>query len=131
MQQATRLNKTYFLQHCTSPPAKPAAGIQLAYRVWRKPLYVAGRYLKLLRGVAQVCSTSADYSSCHADIERELEAHRASHSIVEIELHMLCPECWSYRQHCSHDVTRQCLGHMRPWQSRKHQGYILLNAKLQ
>ncbi len=55
MQQATRLNRSFFLQHCTSPAAAPATGIQLAYRVWRKPLYVAGRYLKLLRGVAQVC----------------------------------------------------------------------------
>ncbi|DBA77530.1 TPA: hypothetical protein ACH3X1_009345 [Trebouxia sp. C0004] len=53
MQQATRLNRSFFLQHCPCPAAAPAIGIQLAYRVWRKPLYVAGRYLKLLRGVAQ------------------------------------------------------------------------------
>ena len=55
MQQATRLSRSFFLQQCTSPAVAPPTGVQLAYRVWRKPLYVAGRYLKLLRGVAQVC----------------------------------------------------------------------------
>ena len=54
MQQAARLNKTYFSQHCSWPPPVAATGVQLAYRVWRKPLYVAGRYLKLLRDIAQV-----------------------------------------------------------------------------
>ena len=54
MQQAARLSKSFFLQHCTSPPSPPATGVQLAFRVWRKPLYVAGRYLKVLRGVAHV-----------------------------------------------------------------------------
>jgi len=55
MQQASRLSRSFFLQHCTCPAVAPLNGVQLAYRVWRKPLYVAGRYLKLLRGVAQVC----------------------------------------------------------------------------
>ena len=55
MQQASRLSRSFFLQHCTCPAVAPAKGVQLAYRVWRKPMYVAGRYLKLLRGVAQVC----------------------------------------------------------------------------
>ncbi len=55
MQQASRLSRSFFLQHCTCPAVAPTNGVQLAYRVWRKPLYVAGRYLKLLRGVAQVC----------------------------------------------------------------------------
>ncbi len=58
MQQAGRLSRSFFLQHCTCPVAAPTTGVQLAYRVWRKPLYVAGRYLKLLRGVAQVCCAS-------------------------------------------------------------------------
>ncbi|DBA95399.1 TPA: hypothetical protein ACH3X3_013275 [Trebouxia sp. C0006] len=53
MQQASRLSRSFFLQHCTSPAVAPTTGVQLAYRVWQKPLYVAGRYLKLLRGVAQ------------------------------------------------------------------------------
>ena len=58
MQQAGRLSRSFFLQHCTCPAAAPTTGVQLAYRVWRKPLYVAGCYLKLLRGVAQVCCAS-------------------------------------------------------------------------
>ncbi|KAL3144069.1 hypothetical protein ABBQ32_003865 [Trebouxia sp. C0010 RCD-2024] len=53
VQQANRLSHSCFLQHCKSPPGLPGGGVQMAYRVWRRPLYVAGRYLKLLRGVAQ------------------------------------------------------------------------------
>ena len=53
-QQSARLSRSYFMQHCTWPPPAANNGVQLAYRVWRKPLYVAGRYLKLLRGIAQV-----------------------------------------------------------------------------
>ena len=55
MQQAARLSPSYFLQHCAWPPPRLTGGVHVAYRVWRRPLYVAGRYLKLLRGVAQVC----------------------------------------------------------------------------
>lgn len=58
LQQANRLSESYFSKQCAWAPAKQAAGVCLAYRVWRRPLYVAGRYLKLLRGVAQVSSAA-------------------------------------------------------------------------
>ena len=47
-----------YLQHCQSPPAAPAAAVQLACKLFRAPLFVAGRYLKTERGVPQVCDIS-------------------------------------------------------------------------
>lgn len=38
--------------------------VGLAFRVVRRPVYVAGRYLKLLRGIAQVGWFCALYAAC-------------------------------------------------------------------
>lgn len=53
-QQAKRLSPSSLSKHCSCPPTPDQVPIIMAYRVWRKPVYVAGRYLKLLRGIAQV-----------------------------------------------------------------------------
>lgn len=53
-QQAGRLSQSVLAKHCATPPLAPAVVVGLAYRVVRRPVYVAGRYLKLLRGIAQV-----------------------------------------------------------------------------
>ena len=65
VQQAARLSQTYFLKHCAWPLPQLTAGVQVAYRVWRRPLYAAGRYLKLLRGVAQVCCSHSQCMTPH------------------------------------------------------------------
>ena len=74
LQQANRLSQSYFTQHCAWPPLQQIAGAQLAYRVWHRPLYVAGRYLKLLRGVAQV--QAAAYHDTHATYRAYLSCWR-------------------------------------------------------
>ena len=48
-----------FLQQCQCPPAVPAAAVQLACKLFRAPLFVAGRYLKTERGVPQVWTLHA------------------------------------------------------------------------
>ena len=72
-QQAGRLSQSVLAKHCATPPLAPAVVVGLAYRVVRRPVYMAGRYLKLLRGIAQV-SRSLQRGASAGCVAQETEA---------------------------------------------------------